>query len=297
MPLKPTFGGGFDHFLTPFLPMTDRTETIINEDFSSYFEPEKPEKTAVLLQEKQLLPPVAKAVENQPINPEKRPKKPISAKKMGIRQMTQKVYNEVNGMSDDMKASLGDIEDAFDVITWGDSANGKTNFSLEMVVQICKALHCKAMYISWEEGHGKSFRDALLRQDVYNRIGNSMEIMDGGTFAEIKAMINRRKSAKVWVFDSIQASGITQREYFDLKHSFVLSRKKKIFIVVSWAQGKQPKGATAEAIKFYANIKIRVEKFIAFPAGRYGGNKNFIIWEEGAKKAWGLRAYNKHKQK
>lgn len=277
--------------------MPDRTETIEKHDFNQYFTDETAVKYHEKSEKKEIVPQAVKEAEKQVVVPVKKQKKPISAKKMGLRQMIQKVYHEVSGMNAEMKASLGDIEDAFDVIIWGDSANGKTNFGLEMMVQICQALHSKAMYISWEEGHGKSFRDALMRQDVYNRIGNSMEIMDGGTFAEIKAKINRRKSPKVWVFDSIQASGFTQREYFDLKHSFVMSRRKKIFIVVSWAKGKQPYGATAEAIKYYANIKIPVEKFIAFPKGRYGGNKNFIIWEEGAKKAWGMKNYKKHKDK
>ncbi|MBL0144898.1 MAG: hypothetical protein IPP48_03220 [Chitinophagaceae bacterium] len=216
-------------------------------------------------------------------------------KKIGLKQMTQKVYNEVVGLSAEMKASLGDIEDAFDMICWGDSGNGKTNFNLEVVAQLCTALDCKAVYVSWEEGHGKSLRDALIRHNLLERIGNRLEILDGGTFEEVKAIIAKRKSAKIWVFDSIQASEWTQHQCAELKKDFVLSRKKKIFLYVSWAQGKFPKGATAESVKFYANIKVWVEKFIAFPTGRYGGNKNYIIWPDGAVKRWGKKLFNKHK--
>jgi hypothetical protein len=233
--------------------------------------------------------------ENQPPAKKAAPKRGKSWKKVGLKQMMQKRYQEVHGMSPEMKASLGDIEDAFDALAWGQSSNGKTNFCIQMMVQICLALKCRANYISWEEGHGKSFRDALLRQRVYDQLGNNMEIMDGGTFEEIKMQMAKNKSAKVWVIDSIQASGWTADQYAELKKRFVQGRKKKIFIVISWAQGKLPKGATADSIRFYANIKIPVEKFIAFPSGRYGGNKNYVIWEEGAKKKWGLKLFNKHK--
>lgn len=218
-------------------------------------------------------------------------------KKIALKQMFQKTYQEVQGLSPELKASLGDIEDAFDLIVWGDSAQGKTNFNLELAAQLSTALNCKVCYISWEEGHGKSLRDALIRHNLLERMGNNMEILDGGTFSEVKAMMQKRRSAKIWVFDSIQASGWSTDQYFELKKEFVLSKKKKIFMSVSWADGKMPSGAVARAIKYYANIKIRVEKFIAFPTGRYGGNKNFIIWPEGAQKGWGLKMYNKHKNK
>lgn len=219
------------------------------------------------------------------------------AKKIGLRQMAQKVYQEVHGLSPEMRGTLGDIEDAFDMICWGDSAQGKTNFNLEVVAQLCVALDCKAVYVSWEEGHGKSLRDALIRHNLVERVGNKLEILDGGTYEEIRALMAKRKSSKVWVFDSIQASGWTPDQCAELKKDMVLSKRKKIFLYVSWAAGKLPKGATAESVKFYANIKIRVEKFIAFPTGRYGGNKNYIIWETGAKKWWGLKLFNKHKNR
>lgn len=218
-------------------------------------------------------------------------------KKIPLKQMFQKNYVEVEGLSPELKASLGNIEDAFDVCIWGDSAQGKTNFNLEMVAQLCNAMNCKATYVSWEEGHGKTLRDALIRHNLLERIGNNMDVMDGGSYEDVMELLNKRRSSKIWVFDSIQAAGWTSDQYFHLKQQFVLSKKKKIFLVISWAEGKLPVGAVARAIKFYANIKIRVEKFIAFPTGRYGGNKNFIIWAEGAQKQWGMKLFNKHKTK
>lgn len=217
------------------------------------------------------------------------------AKKLGLRQLYQKKYTEVQGIDPQIKASLGDIEDAFDMISWGDSANGKTNFTFKVMCEIALALNCKAVYVSWEEGHGKSLRDTLIRHNMLEVMGNRLEIMDGGTFDEIRSVMMKRKSAKIWVFDSIQAAEWTSHQCMQLKDEFVKSKRKKILLYISWAEGKAPKGATARDVKFFANIKVWVEKFVAFPTGRYGGNKNYVIWEEGAKKKWGVKLFNKHK--
>lgn len=220
----------------------------------------------------------------------------LGPKKIGLKQMYQKKYQEVNGLSPAMLASLGEIEDAFEMFSWGDSGNGKTNFVMEAMCQISTALNCKATYISWEEGHGKSLRNTMVRHDMLNRMGNRLEIMDGGSFKNVYDLIKKRKSSKLWVFDSVQASNFTKEEIEKLRAEFVLSKKKKIFLYISWAQGKMPSGAPAIAAMYMSNIKVFVKDFIAFPRSRFNnGNKNYIIWEEGAKKRWGAKLFNKHK--
>ncbi|MCX6210128.1 MAG: hypothetical protein NTZ59_11705, partial [Bacteroidetes bacterium] len=63
--------------------------------------------------------------------------------------------------------------------------------------------------------------------------------------------------------------------------------KRKIIIVISHLKGKEPDGSSAMNVKRLCHIKMYVEKYVMFPISRFGGNKNFIIWEDGAKKAWG----------
>jgi hypothetical protein len=221
--------------------------------------------------------------------------KKMLPKKIGLKQMYQKEYCQVPNLTPEMLAMLGEIEDAFDMIFWGHSGSGKTNISMETMCQLVIALQCKATYISWEEGHGKSLRNTIVRHNLLDRLGNRLEILDGGTFEQVYAMMKKRKSAKIWVFDSLQASHFTVEQTAKLKTDFVLSKKKKILIYISWAKGKEPHGAVAESVRYYANIKIFTEKFIAFPTGRFGGNKNYIIWADGAKKKWGNKLFNKHK--
>jgi predicted ATP-dependent serine protease len=216
-------------------------------------------------------------------------------KKIGLKQLAQKKYSEVNGISEELRRSFGDIEDAFDCIIYGNSGNGKTNFTVAILKELIVALRGKCIYISYEEGQTKTMQKTMIeRHDMLTAVGNKLEILDHATYDELQKIIARRKSAKIYVIDSIQAAGFTAQQCASLKNMFVMSKKKKIIIYISWASGKLPKGAVAESIEYYAHIKIRVEGLIAFFKSRFGGNKNYVIWKEGALKYWGPKAFNKH---
>lgn len=217
-------------------------------------------------------------------------------KKIGLKQLAQKKYSEVAGLSETFTRSFGDIEDAFDCIIYGNSGNGKTNFIIGSVLkELIPALKARCVYISYEEGHTKTIRKTMIeRHNMLETVGNKLQLVDHATYDELMAMMSKKKSPKVWVIDSIQAAGFTAHQCAALKEKFVKSRKKKIIFYISWASGKLPKGATAESIEYYAHIKIRIEGLIAFFKSRFGGNKNYVIWDEGAKKYWGMKLFNKH---
>lgn len=246
----------------------------------------------------QLLTHEAQNAENHSRNPEKKPRFSISGKKIGLRQLSQKTYSSVPNLSEKFTRSFGDIEDAFDCIIYGASGNGKTNFTVEVIKELILSLDQKCIYISFEEGHTKTLQKTMIqRHDMLNQVGNHLEVLDHATYDELVRLMSKKKSAKIWVIDSLQASHFTEEQCAWLKSKFIMSRKKKIIIYISWADGKKPKGAAAQAVEYYAHIKIRVEGLIAFFKSRFGGNRNYIIWEEGAKRYWGVRAFNKHKMR
>ena len=169
---------------------------------------------------------------------------------------------------------------------------------MDVIRQLIIALQQKCIYISYEEGHTKTLQKTMIeRHDMLTKVGNKLEIIDHLTYEELVKLMNRKQSAKIWVIDSLQASHFTEAQCAELKQRFVMSRKKKIIIYISWAEGKKPKGSTAQAVEYYAHIKIRVEGLIAFFKSRFGGNRNYVIWEEGAKRYWGLKTFNKHKSR
>lgn len=215
-------------------------------------------------------------------------------KTIGLKQLAQKVYTLVQGLPPEIINSFGNIEDAFDCILYGSSGNGKSNGLAKILIGLITALKCKCHYVAYEEGHAFTVQETIIhRHNMFELLGNAMQITDHMTYDELFKKIASKQSAKIWVIDSIQASHFTEAQCAELKRRFVLSKKRKIIIYVSWADGKNPKGATAKAVEYYANIKLRIEGFIIFPKSRYGGNQPYIVWEgnqkEGARFYWGKK--------
>ena len=214
-------------------------------------------------------------------------------KTIGLQQLAQKVYEFIPGLPPEITESFGKLEECFDLILYGASGNGKSNAVAKLLMALLKALQCKAHYVAYEEGHGATIQEMMIhRHNMLQELGNVMQLTDHMNFEELIKAMGRRKSAKIWIIDSIQASKLSADQCAELKRRFVLSRKKKIIIYISWADGKNPMGAPAKSVEYYANVKVKVAGFVAFIRSRYGGNKNYVIWEEGAKKFWGKK-FNK----
>jgi hypothetical protein len=277
------------------------TDTATTADYSQSpgaISPEKAPVVPIVPENRQVLPVHTQHAENHTATKNATPKSKNSGRKIGLKQLAQKTYSEVPNLPETFTRSFGDIEDAFDCIIYGNSGNGKTNFTVDVIKHLMLALGQKCIYISFEEGHTKTLQKTMIeRHDMLNQVGNLLEILDHTTYPELVSRMSRKRSAKIWVIDSLQASHFTEAQCAELKKRFVMSRKKKIIIYISWAEGKKPKGSVAQSVEYYAHIKIRVEGLIAFFKSRFGGNKNYIVWEEGAKRYWGLKTYNKHKSR
>lgn len=208
---------------------------------------------------------------------------------IGLKQLSQKKYTLVPALPQNLRQTIGEPEDAFDCIIYGASGNGKTNFTITFIKALIISLQCKCEYVSYEEGHGKTVQDAMIhRHNMLDEVGNLLQITDHLSFEQLVKKMEARKSPKIWVIDSLQACRFTTQQTDTLKERFVLSKKRKIIIYISWADGKEPSGAIGKHVKYYANIKLRVQGFaIPQPVSRYGGNLPYIIWEKGAKIYWG----------
>lgn len=210
------------------------------------------------------------------------------AKILGLKQLAAKRYAMIDGLSDRFKASFGELTEAFKMIVWGESANGKSNFLMQFLREI---LHVgKTLYISLEEGTEKTMQNLALRHLNVEEHTGKIEFADEGmTYPELVIKLKKKKSPKIIVIDSVQYWDITYPQYKELKKLF----PKKAFIFISHSNGKLPDGTLANKIRYDVSIKVRVEGFIAFVASRYGGNKNFVIDEKLAKKYWSKK-YRQH---
>ncbi len=223
-----------------------------------------------------------------------KPVKPASKPKgLPIQQLAKKQFAEIHGLDEHFKQCYGEIDTAFDIIFFGDSSNGKTNAVAQFIATMIGVFNCKCNYISYEEGHGKTMQQVLIDQHkLHEKHGNCLTLYENFTYQQLDYYIHQQRSAKIWVFDSIQASGLTWDEIKELKHKYVMGKGKKIFVFISWVDGKLPAGAVAKSVRYYSNIKVRVEGFICFIRSRYGSKKNFVSYDVGAKSYWG-KAYNK----
>jgi hypothetical protein len=165
-------------------------------------------------------------------------------------------------------------------IIWGNSGNGKTRFAL----QLCKyfAQFARVAYNSLEEGASLSMKKAFIETGM-DEVKRRVILLDQESIAELKERLRKHKAPDVVIIDSIQYTGLSYKEYKELRAEF----PKKLFIMVSHADGKEPAGRVAKSIRFDSFVKIRVEGYRAFAVSRYGGGKPYTIWQKGAQEYYG----------
>ncbi len=212
-------------------------------------------------------------------------------KVIGVKQLLQKNYKIVQNLPKEWADSLGQLEENFIMIIWGASGQGKSNFIYQLL-RVLSTVY-STLYVALEEGHSLSTQNLVNRHDLAPLNGKIKWANHETTFESLVVFLKKKKSARIVVIDSLQYFHITYLQYKQLKELF----PRKTFIFISHAKSKSPDGKTADKIRYDAPIKVRVEGYMAFVVSRFGGNKNFVIWEEGAKKYWGLKIFNKIKTK
>lgn len=233
--------------------------------------------------------------ENQTEPPKKAAKerRKLLGKKMSLQQFLQIEHTDISHLiSKELAECLGQIEMGFDVFMWGGSGDGKSTFATRLVkefAQFGKVLHCV-----YEEGHSKSVRmnferSGIVKMAMDGQLPNGYELIDDCPFDDLVYLLGKKQSPKVVIIDSFQYSKITKEQWVLLKSKYVKGRKKRIFIVISHAEGSLPRGQVAKDCMYDAQIKVFVKKRIAFIKSRYEGKKNYIIHHEGARAAWGKR--------
>lgn len=192
-----------------------------------------------------------------------------------IEKMKFNILDFVGGWKD----TIGCPEVAGSWIIWGKSGNGKTRFVLELAKYL--ASFQKVYYNTLEEGLKETWRKAMDEVNIKavgNRFGFHKEKLH-----QMRARLDKPRSPNIIIIDSLQHFRIKESDYYSLIEDY----PKKLFIFISHAQGAEPKGELADEIRYNSDVKIRVHQFVAAPVEntRYGGNKPYIIWEEGMRNA------------
>jgi hypothetical protein len=174
-------------------------------------------------------------------------------------------------------ASLGRPEKAGVWIIYGESYNGKTNFMVQLVKYLTGFVKHKILVNSLEEGKSESFKLTSKRSNL-STVKDKILLGNKVSIEKVKERLRRQRSPEIIVIDSLQYTELTKAEFKKLKEDF----PNKLWIFISHADGKVPRGSLAKFMKNDAMIKIRVEGFKAFPEGRFGGGEPYVIDSERA---------------
>ncbi len=161
-------------------------------------------------------------------------------------------------------------------IIWGNSANGKTRFALQLAKYLAK--FARVAFNSLEEGLSDSLKNGVIATGM-TEVQNNILFLDKESIEELKERLRKRRSPDIVIIDSLQYTGLTYEQYKRLRDEF----RHKLFIFISHGEGREPKGNVGKSIRYDANVKIAVIGYVAYPQSRYGGGEPYVIWEKGAR--------------
>ena len=174
------------------------------------------------------------------------------------------------------KDSFGHPEHGSRWIVYGQSGEGKTDFSVQLANYMSQ--FGKVLYFSKEQSDKNSIWKCFDRHEMWDN--KSVSLVYDEDFKYLIDKLNKRNYYKTIILDSIDYLKLTEEQYKILD-----TYKNKTFIFISWQEGKKPKSTAGKAIEFMVDIKIAVDGYVAKPRGRYEGNLPFVIWEDGAKRS------------
>jgi len=197
---------------------------------------------------------------------------------LSVDQILNKKFIELY-LDKEWRASLGEPEASGIWIIWGNSGNGKSRFSMMLAKMLAQV--GKVAYNTLEEGARKSFQKNV-KECRMHEVKKNFIILNREPIEALRERLSKKQAPRFVFIDSLQYTELTKKQYIALKEEF----PDVLFIFISHAEGKEPKGALASFIRYDADIKIRVEGYRAFPVSRLGGGEPYTIWPEAAAKYW-----------
>ncbi len=195
---------------------------------------------------------------------------------IGITQFLNKKFKKVETLHEDWQSHLGGVHVDTKICIYGESANGKTEYCLQLAKAFAKA-GLKVYYNSAEQGISATLQAGIKRQNLKEVAGKVLFIKE--SWQQMIDRLDKRKSPQVIFIDSRDFFQLTYKEFVSFCEKFT----NKIIVIICQADGSEPKGKSGSSIKFHCDVKIRVKGFKAYPSGRLGGFNAYVIWEDGVK--------------
>lgn len=209
-------------------------------------------------------------------------------KVLGVKQFHQKTFKLLDLKKSKFKGLLGDVPKFFNVVIYGYSGNGKTEFCIQLAKELTH--YGKVLWLSYEQRHGYDLQKATKRNDMQNESGNFLiadpisDLPEGVSYLEdLDNYLKKRNSADYIFIDSLDYTGLTKSDYFFLKEKYE-GKKSLIFIAHAHKSGKMKK-AISDDVLFDGGMGILIRDFIAIPEkNRFGGTESYVVYEKEARK-------------
>lgn len=231
-----------------------------------------------------------------PAEHQKKPEKAPKKKRIKVLRPSQIInkereYIELGGVLGD---SIGRVEKGTKIFITGRSYSGKSSF----ITMLCAAMakYTKVDYNNHEEKGGdaatvkQKLKQASIDESFDHEIRFYQAPIHSDTHETFTEVLNKKGSAGFAVLDSIQHAGMGKADYIAFTNRFCNPRKGKIVAFIShWQQNDFVKH-----VRHDCDVKLEAMHYVVYVESRLEGasNKPIVVWEEGAKKAWG-KNYNK----
>ena len=171
------------------------------------------------------------------------------------------------------KELLGTPECSGSWIIFGDSGNGKTTTSLELLKYLTNFKKCA--YVPLEEGVQLSFQQAFNQANLLS-VSSQFKLWPDYTVKDLDEELSKPRAPQIIFIDSVQYLRMNDESYSELtkfEYMELLKRHPKtLFIFISHAKNNEPKGALAEAVYYGSHICMWVKDFVVYPKkNRFGG--------------------------
>lgn len=219
------------------------------------------------------------------------PEKPHKKKKTKVLRPSQIIkkerqYIEIDG---EIGASIGKVERGTKIFITGRSYSGKSS----LITRLCEAMakQVNVDYNNHEEKGGDAATVKLkmayagIDETYDSRIRFYKAPLHSDSEETFDEILSKRGSAGFAVLDSMQHSGMDKAEYIRFTNKFCNPRKGKIIAFISHWQ----KNDLFKHVHHDCDVKLEAMNYVVYVESRLEGatNKPIIVWQEGAKKAWG----------
>ncbi len=199
----------------------------------------------------------------------------------------EKIKHKFVELDGPIKGLMGRPKHNFTALISGPNGSGKTRLYFHIAEQL--QLQGRVDIFSYEQRHGpdmqKNLAEFKVRENKWDMVVYDPFKGKDPHISHAEALyrhLEKPKSAKFVIIDSVDACEFDKEDYFRLNERF---GDRKAFIWLSFeGANKKPLTALARHIVGMGDYYIRVNQFIAkVEKSRYGGWEDFVIWEEKAR--------------